>query len=274
MSDDPDLCVAPESDEPGLLALSAFVDGELPDAQSRAMARRLASDPRTAGIAAHYRAQRAALRALFADPVAPRHGPCVAWPVRTPWWRRAAFAGGALAAGVALGWFGGALAPRFAPSAALQWVAPAAAQRAFARDADLAYALYAPDARHPVEIAVGRDGAPLAWLSARVGRRIAAPSLREYGFALLGARLLPGAGGPAAQFMYENAAGERLALYVSASAQREAAVRPWRDGGRHTFYWVSERTAYALSGQLDEGRLRSIAADVCGELGGHPQRWR
>nr|KGC96565.1 putative transmembrane regulator PrtR [Burkholderia pseudomallei] len=118
------------------------------------------------------------------------------------------------------------------------------------------------------------DGAPLAWLSARVGRRIAAPSLREYGFALLGARLLPGAGGPAAQFMYENAAGERLALYVSASAQREAAVRPWRDGGRHTFYWVSERTAYALSGQLDEGRLRTIAADVCGELGGHPQRWR
>ncbi|RIV44407.1 anti-sigma factor, partial [Burkholderia pseudomallei] len=107
-----------------------------------------------------------------------------------------------------------------------------------------------------------------------VGRRIAAPSLREYGFALLGARLLPGAGGPAAQFMYENAAGERLALYVSASAQREAAVRPWRDGGRHTFYWVSERTAYALSGQLDEGRLRTIAADVCGELGGHPQRWR
>ncbi|MEB5514329.1 anti-sigma factor, partial [Burkholderia pseudomallei] len=172
------------------------------------------------------------------------------------------------------GWLGGALAPRFAPSAALQWVAPAAAQRAFARDADLAYALYAPDARHPVEIAVGRDGAPLAWLSARVGRRIAAPSLREYGFALLGARLLPGAGGPAAQFMYENAAGERLALYVSASAQREAAVRPWRDGGRHTFYWVSERTAYALSGQLDEGRLRTIAADVCGELGGHPQRWR
>ncbi|WP_375360218.1 anti-sigma factor family protein, partial [Burkholderia pseudomallei] len=126
MSDDPDLCVAPESDEPGLLALSAFVDGELPDAQSRAMARRLASDPRAAGIAAHYRAQRAALRALFADPVAPRHGPCVAWPVRTPWWRRAAFAGGALAAGVALGWLGGALAPRFAPSAALQWVAPAA----------------------------------------------------------------------------------------------------------------------------------------------------
>ncbi|MCS0468326.1 anti-sigma factor, partial [Burkholderia mallei] len=105
-------------------------------------------------------------------------------------------------------------------------------------------------------------------------RRIAAPSLREYGFALLGARLLPGAGGPAAQFMYENAAGERLALYVSASAQREAAVRPWRDGGRHTFYWVSERTAYALSGQLDEGRLRTIAADVCSELGGHPQRWR
>ncbi|ABC33955.1 anti-sigma factor family protein [Burkholderia thailandensis] len=270
MSDDLDPAVAPESDEPGLYALSAFVDGELPDAQRRAVAVRLAADPRAADIAAHYRAQRAALRALFADPVARRSGPCVVLRVRTPWWRRAVFAGGALAAGIALGWLGGVLAP----SAALRWVAPAAAQAAFAREADLAYAVYAPDARHPVEIAADRDGALSAWLSARVGRRIAAPRLDEYGFALLGARLLPGAAGPTAQFMYENAAGGRLALYVSASAQREMAVRLLRDGERRTFYWASGRTAYALSGQLAEDRLREIAADVCGELGGHPERWR
>ncbi|AJY39310.1 anti-sigma factor [Burkholderia humptydooensis] len=266
MSDDPDPTVAPESDEPGLFALSAFVDGELPDAERRAIAERLAADPRAAGVVSHYRAQRAALRALFADPVAQRSGPCIVLRVRTPWWRRAAFAGGALAAGVALGWLGGALAP--------QWGAPAGVQAAFAHEADHAYAVYAPDARHPVEIAGGRDGALAAWLSTRVGRRIAAPSLDEYGFALLGGRLLPGATGPAAQFMYENAAGGRLALYVSASSQRETAVRLLRDGERRTFYWVSERTAYALSGQIAEDRLRAIAADVCGELGGHPERWR
>lgn len=55
MSDDLDPAVAPESDEPGLYALSAFVDGELPDAQRRAVAVRLAADPRAADIAAHYR---------------------------------------------------------------------------------------------------------------------------------------------------------------------------------------------------------------------------
>ncbi|AOJ07110.1 anti-sigma factor family protein [Burkholderia mayonis] len=270
MSDDLDPTVAPEFDELGLLALSAFVDGELPEAERRAMAERLADDARAADVASHYRAQRAALRALFADPAAQSNGPCVVLRVRARWWRRAAFAGGALAAGVALGWLGGAVAPQFAP----EFAAPAAAQTAFARQANLAYAVYAPDARYPVEIAAGRDGTLAAWLSARIGRRIVAPSLDEYGFALLGGRLLPGAAGPAAQFMYESPAGGRLALYVSASAQHETAVKLLRDGERRTFYWVSDHTAYALSGQLAEDRLRAIAVDVCGELGGHPDRWR
>lgn len=274
MSDDFDSTVAPDSDEPGLFSLSAFVDGELHEAERRAVAERLVGDSRAAGVVSHYRAQRAALRALFADPVAQTSGPCIVLRVRTPWWRRAALAGGALAAGVALGWLGGAFAPELAQQFALPFAAPAAAQTAFARQANLAYAVYAPEARHPVEIAGGRDGALGAWLSARVGRRIAAPSLDEYGFALLGGRLLPGTAGPAAQFMYESPAGGRLALYVSASAQRETAVRLLRDGERRTFYWVSDRTAYALSGQIAEDRLRAIAVDVCGELGGHPEQWR
>ncbi|WP_010118650.1 hypothetical protein, partial [Burkholderia oklahomensis] len=85
MSDDLDPTVAPESDEPGLLALSAFVDGELPEAERRAVAERLADDAHAADVASHYRAQRAALRALFADPAAQSGGPasCCACSVKS-----------------------------------------------------------------------------------------------------------------------------------------------------------------------------------------------
>jgi len=52
-------------------------------------------------------------------------------------------------------------------------------------------------------------------LSKRLNRTLTIPSLHEYGFELVGGRLLPGEDGPAAQFMYQNANGERLTLYMT-----------------------------------------------------------
>ena len=31
---------------------------------------------------------------------------------------------------------------------------------------------------------------------------------------------------------------------------------------------------YALSGPIEEDKLRSIAIEVCGELGGRPETWQ
>ncbi|MGG1945329.1 anti-sigma factor [Trinickia sp. NRRL B-1857] len=246
-------------------ALSAFVDGELPEGERRAIAERLVHDPRAADRVTHFRAQRAALRALFADPAAQSSGPCIVLRIRTPWWRHALVAAGSLAAGVVLAWFAGTLET---------YLLPPAAQSAFARQADIAYALYAPEQEHAVEVAATREGTVVSWLSKRLNRPLTVPSLAEYGYAFLGGRLLPGSAGPAAQFMYENGHGERLALYVSAASLAQAPVRLWRDGDRRTFYWASRRTAYALSGEIPGDRLRAIAVDVCGDLGGRPEQWR
>jgi anti-sigma factor RsiW len=153
-------------------------------------------------------------------------------------------------------------------------VAPFSAQLAFAEQADRAYVVYAPERRHPVEVAAARDGALIVWLSKRLNRPLAAPSLREYGYALLGGRLLPGIAGPAAQFMYENGAGARLALYMSTISQRETPIQLLREGDLRTFSWASDHMGYALSGQMAEGQLHTIAVDVCSELGGHPEKWR
>ncbi|MBN3807150.1 anti-sigma factor, partial [Paraburkholderia sp. Ac-20336] len=111
------------------------------------------------------------------------------------------------------------------------------------------------------------------WLSKRLNRPLSVPSLQEYGYALVGGRLLPGEAGPAAQFMYENAAGARLTLYVTGIARNETAFRLLRDGNRRTFYWVNDGMGYALSGAIAEGKLRTIAIDVCSALGGKPETW-
>jgi len=263
MNDDRDHAPAQGFTEPELDRLSAFVDGELPEAERQYVAERLASDACAAGIVEHYRAQRAALRALFADPAAQTSGPFVVLRIRPPWWRQAALALGSMAAGAALAWLAGAAPPLGTP------LSPPTA--AFARQADLAYAAYAPERTHVVEVAATNERMLVDWLSKRLDRPLAVPSLEEYGYAFLGGRLLPG---PAAQFMYQGSDGHRLALYVSAAAQRESALRLLRRGDRRTFYWASERTAYALSGDLPQDKLREIAVDVCGDLGGHPELWK
>jgi len=105
--------------------------------------------------------------------------------------------------------------------------------------------------------------------------------LRDYGWKLVGGRLLPASDDPSvgdalarAQFMYENDLGERFTLYVStgaASPQAPVAFRLTRrtEGGRTTrsLYWIDGKLAYALSGDFDEKRLRVLADLVHARMG-------
>ena len=74
----------------------------------------------------------------------------------------------------------------------------------FARQAANAHLLFAPDLRHPVEFGADQQDSLLLWLSERLGQAMHAPNLQELGFTLVGGRLLPASGQPAAQLMYEN----------------------------------------------------------------------
>jgi anti-sigma factor RsiW len=190
---------------------------------------------------------------------------------RTPWWRRVGVAACWLAAGAGLALALGPLAPRLTGGA---WNGLGASAPSFAERADIAYAVYTPERRHPVEVAASEEEHLIAWLSKRLNRPLSVPSLQEYGYSLVGGRLLPGEAGPAAQFMYENRGGARLTLYVTGTARDENAFRLLRDGNRRTFYWISDGMGYALSGPIAEGKLRSIAVDVCSALGGKPEAWQ
>ena len=95
--------------------------------------------------------------------------------------------------------------------------------------------------------------------------------------ALVGGRLLPGQPdervekslmAPVALFMYQDAKGLRLTLYVrtNADASRETAFRFAQEKNIGVFYWVDQKLGYALSGEADKNELLRVANTVYKQL--------
>jgi anti-sigma factor RsiW len=139
---------------------------------------------------------------------------------------------------------------------------------ALPRNAAIAHVVYAPEVRHPVEVGAEQEAHLVQWLSKRLGGKLAAPNLQGAGYRLVGGRLLPAAGGPAAQFMYEDQNGLRLTLYVRSHAGQDAtAFRFMHEGGVGVFYWIDGGFGYALSGQLERDALLRVANLAYPQLG-------
>jgi anti-sigma factor RsiW len=142
----------------------------------------------------------------------------------------------------------------------------------FARQALVAYAVYSPEVRHPVEVEAAQQEHLVQWLSKRLNRPLKVPNLSELGFELVGGRLLPGEKGARAQFMYQGAGGERITLYVGALDEKgqppggETAFRFTSEGQVASFYWVDQGFGYALAGKLPRPKLLVLAESVFKQL--------
>jgi anti-sigma factor RsiW len=244
--------------------LNAYVDGELgPEAQA-AVERHLGIDPEDAGRVADYRAIHEAMHSLF-DPVLQEPVPerlaaaterqrstAVAWTMRI------AAALVLLAAGAAGGWL------------ARQSVSTdESRQIAFTRQAIDAHRLYSVEVRHPVEVAADDEAHMSAWLTRRLGKAIAPPLLAGAGFKLVGGRLLPSDGKPAAQFMYENTGGQRLTLFFAVAAGGgDASYRYVKDGSTQSLFWFIDGFACALTGEFEQKDLMAFAREIHRSRGG------
>lgn len=254
--------------------LHAWADGRLGPERRTEVEAWLATQPEARAKADGWRAQNDALRSLARDaldePVPRRLLDAIT--TRGSGWRQmgmaAAVAG--LAAGLVMGlagWFGHGW---YASGGGA--LGQSAAAKRFARDAMVAHAVYSPEVRHPVEVAAAEQQHLVQWLSKRLGAPIKAPVLSAQGFELVGGRLLPGEAGARAQFMYQNAAGERVTVYVCASARGMAsqptAFRFEQNGPVSAFYWVDRDFNYALSGEMSRARLMQLSDQVYQQLNG------
>lgn len=250
--------------------LHAYADGRLPPDRRREVEAWLDANPERAADVAAWMRQNEAIHALFAtgagDAVPPKLSPthlaaslgrrrAEAWP------RLAAAAVVVLALGASLGWVGhGIVSPRPTDEDLLIEGAVAAHQ------------LFVKEKRHAVEVAATDSGHLVTWLSNRLERPITPPDLSGDGFSFVGGRLLPsyyedGSANPAAQLMYENAAAERITVYITAAeAGEKPAYSAVKEGGVDAFYWSDDRITCTVVGGLAEADMKAVAKKIYQQL--------
>lgn len=273
--------------------LHALVDGRLSGTRRQAIEARLAQDPAAAATSLAWQQQRDALKGLHAQVLNEPVPATLATAARQAadsqqqldqWWRWGGMAAGVLLA-FGLGWLShGRYGPEQIARMAGTPVAGVGAvgAREFIRQATVAHMVYAPEVRHPVEVAANDQEHLVKWLSKRLDRPLKVPNLSAQGYELVGGRLLPGSEGARAQFMFQNAAGERVTLYLGALKdlaagkpaptpagtpdRRETAFSFSNDGPVPGFYWVDQGFGYALAGNLTRDKLMAIAQSVYQQL--------
>lgn len=258
--------------------IHTLVDQQGSTAENADLRARLALDPVAQANFLKWQKQRETLRGLYqhtldeplpASLLAAAHQTTTSRNAMDRWWRWGGMAASVLLA-FGVGWLShGQLAPQAGGTS----LSKAPNGREFIHQAVLAHAVYVPEVRHPVEVTAAQQEHLVQWLSKRVGKALKVPNLSVQGYELVGGRLLPGEDGARAQFMFQNAGGERVTLYLGAlqskhpdADARETAFRYAAEGAVPGFYWVDQGFGYALAGTLSREALLALAEAVYQQL--------
>jgi anti-sigma factor RsiW len=244
--------------------LHAYVDGQLPPDRHAAVALKLDDQPEAAERVAAYAAQRDALRAglapIAAEPVPPRldlrNLVAERLSERRTIWRAAAAVLLAFVAGSAGGWV---LHGRvgMAPSDLTM----------LAQEAIANHVVYAADRKRPTELGAEQRDDLAHWVSNRLGHVVAPPDMSAAGFHYMGGRLAATPQGPAGQFMYQNADGKRLTVFVL--PMRDASDTPTRlvDVGKMDgCAWIDKGVGYTVVAPVPAAELHNLAVEVRRQL--------
>ena len=265
--------------------LGAYLDGELPAEDARAIGRAEASDPLLRARIEALRAVSHAVHQSFAgaerepvperlqvafDRLARRAGrrkrswPVAIWPGprRRHWVYGLAGAAAAVVIALGLGAFlSGVIRVN---DASLETYEDAWIEQV-KRSYDVYAGIYRDEARAMVDV----DGADAGvWFADKLNRPIAVPDLSTHGLTLKGGRLVIVAGQPSAQFLYVAEDGSPFALSVvpSAGQDRTVAAREDKEGAVTLLHWRAKNYGYALIGNLAPDAMRSLADEIAPQL--------
>jgi len=259
--------------------LHAYVDGTLSDARRADVERALEQNPELAARVSDY----FSLNNLFherydrvlSEPVPKRllpPAPPRRWRIAANWPQFAGMAA-ALVLGVGLG-----VGTQMGQNAGVPAADGHSGTRAvsadstemFAHQAAVAHVVYMPAIDRPAGMSGDHEQDFVQWLANRLGTNVHPPILSKSGFTLSGGRLLPGADGPTAQFMYRGPNGERVTLCISRRQQNAntTAFKLYQDGPVNVFYWIDGDFGYAVSGGIDRAQLLQLSHDVYAQLTG------
>jgi anti-sigma factor RsiW len=251
------------SDQPRPIAeeeLHAYVDGCLETERQPAVLRYLQDHPDVAQRVAAYQSQREALRstlgAVAEEPIPPRLGleRMIQQRLGRQWrlWPAAACIVLGFGLGGAGGWFlHGGTSTNPATIALL-------AQAAVAN-----HVVYTADKRRPTELGAAQRDDLARWVSNRLNHQVAPPDLSAEGYTYMGGRLAATPDGPAGLFMYSNAQGVRLTVFVlPLSSAQSAPIQHVDFAHVDGCAWIDKSVGYTVVGDLPPAELRRLAEIV------------
>jgi len=241
--------------------LQAYLDQQLDAQQSRDIERALQEDEHARETLKDYQQINQTLHQLY-DPVLQEPVPpsmlATTTPSKIP----------SIAAAIAL----------FLVGSVFGWQAPiylsntlssvSKAEPDLVRPALFAHSIYAVEVAHPVEVNAQEHQHLNQWLSKRLKTTLKAPDLSVASYRLIGGRLLPSTQDRmAAQYMYENAAGNRITLYVRRGDWvNSQSINYQQQQGYAMFYWIDESMGYALTSDLSNPQHQHLAKEVYHQL--------
>lgn len=240
--------------------LHAFFDGQLDEAEERAVLAHLQAQPEVLRQFREHDARRyqltAEIDALADDQVDPATAALAGrladrlhqreWRQRLRRWFGAS---GAAVALLAVGWAGHTA-----------WLRPRAPELPpLLADAARDHVLFS-GARTPVEISGSDDRLMRQIFASHLGEEIQIPNLTDDGYQLIGGRLLGAAEGPFVQLLYDDGENHPLTLYVASERLAADGLQLTEIEGRGVGYWSRHALAYALVADAPLTAVEPIAA--------------
>ncbi len=245
--------------------LSAWLDGELPEAEAAEVEALLDRDPALQAeldaLAAANRLAGDQFAALLAEPVplslaravetadrgsAARPANDAAAPRRLPPWAAMAASVALVAIGAAGGW--------------LAKPAGTVAERNWIDDIAEYHALYAAQGRHLAEVPASDAAHLVSWLSDQTGVNFVIPDLAAAGLTFEGGRLLAAAGKPVGQLMYRDAGGEVVAIcFIASDKPADPELVQSTRGGFDFLWWGEPGARFVVIGPEGAPVVRQAA---------------
>ena len=233
--------------------LNAYLDGQLEAVKCQEIEQALSNDISAREKLEEYQRVNRSLHAIY-DPVLTEDIPSHLLPKASPPVLRT------IAASILLFLFGSV----FGWQAQLQQAQSKPMEINLLQQAIFAHAVYTAEKEHAVEIKAEQHEQLNRWLSQRLKTPLNAPDLNAMGYQLIGGRLLPSTQNRmAAQYMYENADGFRITLYVRRGDWKASQpITHQQRNGYAMFYWSDKHLGYALTSDLTDAHQQNLAREA------------
>jgi anti-sigma factor RsiW len=119
--------------------------------------------------------------------------------------------------------------------------------------------VYAGENRHLVEVAAAETPHIQQWLGKRLDMKLVVPDLEEQGLTFQGARMLVINGAPVAQLIYTPPGGRALALCIIRSPREDKPPTASRQDDLHLVDWRTKGYGFVVVGWEDDAKMQTIA---------------